>query len=321
MERLYASVIVPTRDRPAELAECLKALSAQTLPQERFEVIVVDDGAAFDETCREVFCGGNLRVIRSSSRGPACARNAGASQARGALLVFTDDDCRPAARWLETLLEAAQKHPRTLFGGRTRNDLPENLFSEVSHELTEYLRLNDDLTPSNNMALPAEEYLALAGFGEGFAFPGGEDRDFSRRWLERGGQRRFVEEAEVLHAHALGPVSFAVQQFRYGRGACRHRREMARRQGRRMGLARPAFYFRLIRHVSGRSSAGPKLCRAALALLSQIFVTMGFVWEYGNAVRRQALVRKYGRPRLRSSCNIADGIPPRGKTPPPALSG
>ena len=49
MERQYPffSVIIPTYNRPEQLAACLAALSLQEYPADRFEVIVVD-GAAPD---------------------------------------------------------------------------------------------------------------------------------------------------------------------------------------------------------------------------------------------------------------------------------
>jgi hypothetical protein len=42
------SVIVPTYERPELLAACLSALAGQVYPHEQYEVIVVDDGSAFD---------------------------------------------------------------------------------------------------------------------------------------------------------------------------------------------------------------------------------------------------------------------------------
>jgi glycosyltransferase involved in cell wall biosynthesis len=39
------SVVVPTRNGPGQLAECLASLAAQDYPADRFEVVVVDDGS------------------------------------------------------------------------------------------------------------------------------------------------------------------------------------------------------------------------------------------------------------------------------------
>ena len=52
MTRVECSVVIPTRDRPGPLDTCLGALAAQTLPRDRFEVIVVDDGSRAPVTPR-----------------------------------------------------------------------------------------------------------------------------------------------------------------------------------------------------------------------------------------------------------------------------
>ncbi len=41
----FFSLIVPTYERPAQLAACLGALARLDYPPERFEIIVVDDGS------------------------------------------------------------------------------------------------------------------------------------------------------------------------------------------------------------------------------------------------------------------------------------
>jgi len=41
----FFSVIIPTYQRPLQLATCLQALAKLDYPRERFEVIVVDDGS------------------------------------------------------------------------------------------------------------------------------------------------------------------------------------------------------------------------------------------------------------------------------------
>src|SRR3712207_1403127 len=95
----FFSVIVPTYERPAQLAACLGALARLDCPAASFEVIVVDDGSAaapgrrLDEF-RDLL---DVRLLTQANAGPAAARNRGASEARGSFLAFTDDDCAPDA--------------------------------------------------------------------------------------------------------------------------------------------------------------------------------------------------------------------------------
>jgi len=99
------SVIVPTYNRPRELADCVASLARQEYPRDQFEVIVVDDGSAVSPAAviapfRNCL---NVEVHRVTNGGPGAARNRGAHLARGRILAFTDDDCRPSPNWLKML--------------------------------------------------------------------------------------------------------------------------------------------------------------------------------------------------------------------------
>lgn len=281
------SVIIPTFNRPAQLRECVLALSRSSLPFARFEVVVVDDGSAVPlHRALSDIPGLDIRSIRQANAGPAAARNAGAAAARAPFLAFTDDDCQPAATWLEVLLRAHVAAPAAALGGRTINALSENVFSDTSQLLLQYMydRLNRDpgaaaFFASNNFAVPREGYLALGGFDRGFPRAAGEDRDFCARWSGSGRALSYCPEAEVLHAHRLDLVTFLRQHFAYGRGAHRFRTRAAPAQGGALRFERLDFYtgiFAVPFTTPGARKTGRML---ALLAASQAANTAGFVWE------------------------------------------
>ena len=231
------SVVVPTRDRPGRLAALLDALRSQTLGTTEFEVVVVDDGSG-DETSallqdareRDDLA---LRVVRHDvPRGPGGARNAGWRAARGAVVAFTDDDCRPAPGWLAAGLAAHERAPEAVVQGRTEPDPDERdrlgPFSRTVH----VERLGPQYETCN-IFYPRELLERLGGFDEDFGLrrpgggpPGGEDTDLAWRAIELGRPTAFCEEALVFHAvlelGALGALRDATRWSETVRVFARH---------------------------------------------------------------------------------------------------
>jgi glycosyltransferase involved in cell wall biosynthesis len=282
------SVVVPTRGRPRKLAECIRALAAQTYPRERIEVLVVDDGGGAPSEEELARSGGGLRValVRQAHAGPAAARNAGAARSAGELLAFTDDDCRPDPGWVAAFAARAAARPGAAFGGRTVNALGGNRFSTASQLLLAYLYEHYGSRPergfffaSNNLAVPAAAFRALGGFDPAYPRAAAEDRDFCDRWSARGLELAYVPEALVRHAHALTLASYARQHFDYGRGAARFQAGRVARGRGSLRVEPPSFYLRLLGYPVGRARARATPLLAALLALSQAATAAGFAWE------------------------------------------
>lgn len=279
------SVVIPTCNRPAQLAACLHSLAAQTLPPALFEIIVVDDGGAAPAApaLAPFFSSLPLRHLRQPNAGPAAARNAGAALARGRWLAFTDDDCLPEPAWLQTLHSAFLLHPETLLGGATLNALPANPCSAASQLIQDFAYAYYNASPrharffaSNNLALPAAAFASLGGFHP--AFRTAEDRDLCDRWLASTRPALFLPEARVLHAHRLSLASFCRQHLAYGRGARRF--QLAHRRRASRSSIEPAFYLSILRRLPHSLAAQPNPLRtAALLALWQAANTTGWLLE------------------------------------------
>jgi len=92
------TVVIPVRDRPAQLDRLLHALSG-------LACVVVDDASADAGATEEVAGRHGARLVALADNcGPAGARNAGLAAVRTPLVAFVDSDCVPVPGWLDPLL-------------------------------------------------------------------------------------------------------------------------------------------------------------------------------------------------------------------------
>jgi GT2 family glycosyltransferase len=278
------SVVVPTRDRPGQLADCLRALGGLDYPRDRLEVIVVDDGGAADLEPVRTSAPSELSlslIRRDRAGGPAAARNTGAAAADGENLAFTDDDCLPERAWLAELTAALGAAPGAGCGGHTANGLPGNRYAEASQHIQELVYAHYNADPeaarffaSNNLAVPRAAFLELGGF-DAERFPrASEDRDFCDRWLASGRTLRYAPAAVVQHARALDLPGFARQHMAYGRGAARYQRARAERGS---GRLRDDVPFHLNRSL-WRRTLGMRPARHAASMVALLGL-----WQAANA--------------------------------------
>lgn len=90
---------------------CLAALAAQTYPQERFEVVVVNNDPM--DPPPDFHVQENVLLAEESKPGSYAARNRGLALARGEIIAFTDADCVPTPTWLESAVRMLlQGHQR-----------------------------------------------------------------------------------------------------------------------------------------------------------------------------------------------------------------
>jgi glycosyltransferase involved in cell wall biosynthesis len=107
---IRVSVIIPTHNRAAWLAEAVGSVLAQTYQD--FELLVVDDGST-DGTA-EVLAGlaGQITCLRHPHRrGVSAARNTGIAAARGEWLAFLDSDDLWLPEKLARQLDFIRTHP------------------------------------------------------------------------------------------------------------------------------------------------------------------------------------------------------------------
>lgn len=291
---MRVSVVIPVYNGGEALAECLRALAAQTLPAEDYEVIVVDDGST--DGSAEAAKRFGARLLRQTNQGAASARNRGLRESRAEWVAFTDADCVPSREWLGRLLAAVMAEGRRdgALGaaGRTVGFPAASAaarFADLTGALDAERHLAHPLfpfAPSGNLMYRRSALLAAGGFDPRYVAY--EACELHGRLIElQRGDFFYEPRAVVLHRHRSTWRAYVRQQFNYGRGMgqfCWHRREKVRWSlGREVAawsdLAGAAL-------SACRPGTGDEVLARRGAFLKQLAQRLGFDMTYWSRVER-----------------------------------
>ena len=100
---MKTSIIIPVYNEEKTITNCLKSLLSQSYKD--FEIIIVDDGSTDDTLAKVDKIKGSkvTKIIYQEHQGPALARNKGAKEASGQILVFVDADMEFEKNFLQNL--------------------------------------------------------------------------------------------------------------------------------------------------------------------------------------------------------------------------
>jgi len=213
------SIIIPTYNEQGFISSCLESLLRQSYPRSEFEIIVADSDSP-DGTAQLAARWAD-KVLSIPRRGIAHARNAGAREAVGEILVFVDADVTLQPDFLSVIASAFQlasaSTPVVAVSGRA---LPADgtWFSRFVYHATYVLvegfhAFGLPLFPGLCVAYRKSAFDAVGGFREDFGIS--EDLDLSKRISALGRclyekrARAFVS-TRRLERHALSTVLFHI---------------------------------------------------------------------------------------------------------------
>jgi GT2 family glycosyltransferase len=201
---MSASIIVPTFNGAARIGNCLDALIKQT-ERQGTEILVVNDGST-DNTVEVVSRYRGVRLITQSNAGPAAARNRGAMEAKGSIILFTDDDCVPTAGWLAAMLAPFANANVVGVKGvyRTHQRQIAARFVQIEYE-DKYRVMSSqadiDFIDTYSAGFRRDRFLEMDGYDTSFPVACAEDVELSYRMSTRGWTMKFVPGAIVYHSH------------------------------------------------------------------------------------------------------------------------
>jgi GT2 family glycosyltransferase len=229
------SVIVCTRDRTVDLANCLPGL--QRLVPHVHEIVIVDSCPSDDSTKNLVATYPEFRYVHEPRPGLGLARNTGIGASTGEFIAFTDDDAVVEDDWIGKLL---RNFSDPMVAVTTGIALPIELetAAQVWFEKTNSFVKSFDrrifqfyYTPplvagitgagvnlSIRRSALDEIGLFSVALGPGTSSGTGDDHEFLYRVLARGWKIAFDPEAIVWHKHRRDWEGLRRTIYTYGKG-------------------------------------------------------------------------------------------------------
>jgi len=217
-EAKLASIIIPTFNGASRIRYCLDSLSKQTAGRD-VEILVVDDGST-DDIANVVRSYSSVRLISQANAGPASARNRGALEGRGKILLFTDDDCVPMPNWLEAMLEPFNDGEIVGAKGIYRTHQKSLTARFVQTEYEDKYRLmaalpRIDFIDTYSAAFRRDRFLEMTGYDTSFPVACAEDIELSYRMSARGWKMVFAPKAIVYHTHPATFSSYLKKKYKF----------------------------------------------------------------------------------------------------------
>ena len=215
------SVVIPVYNGEGTIESCLASLLSQAASPHTLEIIVSDDGSR-DRTRAVVAQYKGVRLIsQPRNMGPAAARNRGAREASGEILLFTDADCVPSDTWVSDMAASFADNPR--IAGvkgvyRTKQRHLTARFVQLEFEFKyERMKRKESIVfiDTYSAGYRRQVFIESGGFDTSFPVAATEDIELSFRLASQGYRMQFNPNAYVYHQHPVSWIDYMKRKFKY----------------------------------------------------------------------------------------------------------
>ncbi|RDZ40559.1 glycosyl transferase [Haloferax sp. Atlit-47N] len=220
----FVSVIIPVYNEAENIQKCLNAVTSQTYPKSKYEVLVVDNGSqdGTKEIARQFSTAyDNLEIlIEDEQQGSYAARNTGIEQSSGAILAFLDGDCSPHQQWLERGVSTISGTGVDLVGGNVEFTYPNGGTAAERYDSFTNMQMKESIS-KRNVAKTVNLFVRQDVVEDVGPFPNhlisGGDVHWTKRATDAGYSLTFAHDAIGCHpARPFGEL--LKKQFRVGKG-------------------------------------------------------------------------------------------------------
>ncbi|NVJ86749.1 MAG: glycosyltransferase [Algoriphagus sp.] len=214
------SVIIPTFREWDILPKCLQALQNQAFPQEKLEVLIINNDPT-SVVPNSLKLPNNMTLFDQPKPGSYASRNLGIDRAKGKILAFTDSDCIPDSNWLANGVKYFEKGA-DLVGGRV------TFFKEADGEELAFLyerqfsfnqKRNIEV---NNQSITANLFVKKEVFDKVGSFPegllSGGDFEWTKKASKSGFKLVYGEDVIISHPARKSTASLKKKKKRTSGG-------------------------------------------------------------------------------------------------------
>ena len=197
---MRATIQLCTYNRAALLERVLDACFEQTVPEDSYEIVLVNDGSTDDTAAviararSRATCA--FTVIEQKNAGLARGRNVGIARATGERMIFIDDDVLPLPTFVAEHLRSHGRAPAAIVRGGAINV---ESFDDLPPPIWSWKNYSGNFFWTTNVSVPTATIRAIGGFNESFAEYGWEDIDVGLRLRFAGVRAVFNPRALAYH--------------------------------------------------------------------------------------------------------------------------
>lgn len=212
------SIVVPSYNEEKYLSNCLKTITKQEFPKDKYEIIVVDNNST-DKTSKIAKEFG-AKTVKEIKQGYVFALQKGMRKAKGAIIAVADADTKVSSNWLK-IIEKAFRDPKVVaITGRVRLDTKSKFINISTSALyTVFLHVSAFIDKPNltgfNFAVRRDAFLKVGGLNTLFEMS--PDVDLGIR-LNKIGEVKVINDLSVLTSARRWEARFVPTLWEYTRG-------------------------------------------------------------------------------------------------------
>lgn len=215
----FLSIIIPVYNDNRGLEQLLPSLMQQTYPNDKYEIIVIDNGSAEDvRSVTEKYENVTL-LFETEIQSSYATRNKGIAHAKGTIYVFIDSDCRATENWLTEGISKLIESDSDMLGGQVTFDISQKPsaaeYYDAIHNFQFEEKIKRGTCGGGNTFIQKKVFDAIGGFPQ--HIQSGGDVYFSKKATSSGFSLIYASKAKVYHpARTFWPLM--KKTFRIGVG-------------------------------------------------------------------------------------------------------